>query len=107
MIKGRNPKKCEMNCGFERTGSHPAFRGRIRRRSVTMGPGGATYTDVDERLVHAHCLDTGVLKRPVVFTVVLRLFYGLMISCETDGHESKPSSKGRSRLFLHGSPVRR
>ena len=35
---------------------------------------------------------------------VLRLFYGLMISCETDGHESKPSSKGRSRITTGEKP---
>ena len=34
----------------------------------------------------------------------LRLFYGLMISCETDGHESKPSSKGRSRITTGEKP---
>ena len=34
------------------------------------------------------------------------MFYGLMISCETDGHESKPSSKGRSRITTGGKPHR-
>ena len=34
----------------------------------------------------------------------LRLFYGLMISCETDGYESKPSSKGRSRITAGEKP---
>ena len=31
-------------------------------------------------------------------------FKGLMISCETDGYESKPSSKGRSRITTGEKP---
>ena len=39
-----------------------------------------------------------------LWVLQLKLFYGLMISCETDGHESKPSSKGRSLITTGEKP---
>ena len=54
---------------------------------VCVVPGWLTGGDVANHRVE---------RRPIIedkrVYCTLRLFYGLMISCETDGHESKPSS---------------
>ena len=81
------------NCRWDLGGQVPS-----KPSALTQALSSAPMWNVPLHKGHAGQVQTLRLNRR------LRLFYGLMISCETDGHESKPSSKGRSRITTGEKP---